>query len=370
MDDLEIGGATAPVKPLARKGKPAAGPMTDGTSALALEVPIEGTIEPEVLATVEKDRRLAVFSAAGALDPIITAIEVLARKHVPDLTTDKGRKAIASVASQVARCKVRLDDAGKELVAELKALPTAIDANRRAMRDRLDALRDETRAPLTQWEADQQRQVEFVDAIKAMPIQAQGATADRLRELINGLKARDLLQAPDFAEEALKAQQMVLRELERMLEERRQDDADAAELARLRKEAAEHQAQEAEAQQIRDANARALQEAEQARARAEQEKIAAEQRAQDAEATAARAKADSAAAAEKAAQDVRDRQAEDDRQAKVAEQRRAADKEHRRAINVEAMKDLMTNAGLTPEQAQAVIIAIYNQTISHVAITY
>ncbi len=32
--------------------------------------------------------------------------------HVPDLTTDKGRKAIASLARRVATTKVLIDDAG------------------------------------------------------------------------------------------------------------------------------------------------------------------------------------------------------------------------------------------------------------------
>ena len=381
MDDLENGGTTAPVKPLARKGKAPRVDiaMTDGTSALALEItveqqPLEGTIEPERLATVEQEKRLAVFSTPGALEPILTVIEAVARKHVPDPSTDKGRKAIASLAANVAKCKVRLDDAGKELVAELKALPTAIDANRRAMRDRLDGLRDEMRAPLTQWEENQERQRQFVAGIQAMPGQNQGATAERLQEVINALKARDLLQAPDFAEEVLTAQQLALKELEGMLALRRQADADAAELARLRKEALERQSQEAEAQRIRDAEVRARQDAEEAQARAEREKTEAQRRLQEAEESAARERQ---AAAEREEQARVEATQEAERRQRAAAQaeadatsERERNKQHRLKIHTEALQDLMTNAGLDHDQARAVIIAIAQKTVSHIAISY
>lgn len=381
MEDLEIGGTTAPVKPLARKGKAAPRvdiAMTDGTSALALEItvelPLEGTIEPERMATVEQDKRLAVFSTPGALEPILTVIETVARKHVPDLTTDKGRKAIASLAANVAKCKVRLDDAGKELVAELKALPTAIDANRRAMRERLDALRDESRAPLTAWEEGQERQHQFVAGIQAMPGQNQGATAERLQEVINALKARDLLQAPDFAEEVLTAQQLALKDLEGMLALRRQADADAAELARLRKEALERQAQEAEAQRIRDAEVRARQDAEEAQARAEREKTEAQARLQEAEASAARERQASAEREEQARIEATQEAERRQRAAAQAEQdataERERNKQHRLTIHTEALQDLMTNAGLNHDQARAVIIAVAQKTINHISINY
>ncbi len=38
-----------------------------------------------------------------------------------------------------------------------KALPKQIDESRRIVRERLDALKDEVRRPLTEWEAEQER---------------------------------------------------------------------------------------------------------------------------------------------------------------------------------------------------------------------
>jgi hypothetical protein len=50
--------------------------------------------------------------------------------HEPDLTTEKGRKAIASLAYKVARTKTAIDDAGKALNEEARARINAIDESR------------------------------------------------------------------------------------------------------------------------------------------------------------------------------------------------------------------------------------------------
>lgn len=116
------------------------------------------------LVVIEKQNAMAVFTTKEQLDPIIEAIEKEARSLVPDVSTRKGRDAIASMAHKVARSKTYIDNAGKDLVAELKALPKQIDESRRIVRERLDALKDEVRRPLTEWEAEQER----IKAEKAM----------------------------------------------------------------------------------------------------------------------------------------------------------------------------------------------------------
>ncbi|MBR7534615.1 hypothetical protein KC248_28320, partial [Klebsiella michiganensis] len=104
------------------------------------------------LVVIEKKNAMAVFTNNDQLDPLIELIEKEARSLVPDVTTKKGRDAIASMAHKVARSKTYIDNAGKDLVAELKALPKQIDESRRVVRERLDALKDEVRRPLTEWE--------------------------------------------------------------------------------------------------------------------------------------------------------------------------------------------------------------------------
>lgn len=75
------------------------------------------------LVVIEKKNAMAVFTNNDQLDPLIELIEKEARSLVPDVTTKKGRDAIASMAHKVARSKTYIDNAGKDLVAELKALP-------------------------------------------------------------------------------------------------------------------------------------------------------------------------------------------------------------------------------------------------------
>lgn len=90
------------------------------------------------LVVIEKQNAMAVFTTKEQIDPIIEAIEKEARSLVPDVSTRKGRDAIASMAHKVARSKTYIDNAGKDLVAELKALPKQIDESRRIVRERLE----------------------------------------------------------------------------------------------------------------------------------------------------------------------------------------------------------------------------------------
>ena len=121
--------------------------------------PITGTVEPApaLLVTVEQASVQTVFATRQALDPLIEKIAQAVREQKPDVTTAKGRKEIVSLAFRVAKTKTYLDNLGKALVAGLKELPKTIDANRLDMRIRLDALRDEARKPLDEWEAEQER---------------------------------------------------------------------------------------------------------------------------------------------------------------------------------------------------------------------
>lgn len=123
------------------------------------------------LVVIEKQNAMAVFTTKEQLDPIIEAIEKEARSLVPDVSTRKGRDAIASMAHKVARSKTYIDNAGKDLVAELKALPKQIDESRRIVRERLEALKDEVRRPLTEWEAEQER-IKAEEAMNALHAEA------------------------------------------------------------------------------------------------------------------------------------------------------------------------------------------------------
>lgn len=97
------------------------------------------TSTTEVAAVPTKENALAVFRMPKGLDPFLAKIREEIDGFIPDVTTRKGREAIASIAHKVARSKTALDNVGKELVAELKDIPKKIDAERRELELKLQA---------------------------------------------------------------------------------------------------------------------------------------------------------------------------------------------------------------------------------------
>lgn len=317
------------------------------------------------LVVIEKQNAMAIFTTKEQLDPIIEAIEKEARSLVPDVSTRKGRDAIASMAHKVARSKTYIDNAGKDLVAELKALPKQIDESRRIVRERLEALKDEVRRPLTEWEAEQER-IKAEEAMNAMHAEALEMNIKFDQELAAKIEADHemaLLMNKDIDRD---------REEQRRLAEQAQRERDE----RLKQEAAEQARRDAEAKHKAEIEASARREAEEkARAElAERQRVEAEQRAarekQEAE---ARAEREKAAAVE--AERLKAKQAED---ARLAEQKRIADEQakreadvkHRKTVGTNIVNALTSHTSLTREQAIEVLTALKDDLIPCAKIHY
>jgi hypothetical protein len=103
------------------------------------------------LVTVEQLTPMQLF-APGALNPILERIKAEVRAIETDISTEAGRKAIASTAYKIARTKTFIDEQRVQLVGDEKKRLAAIDAEGRRVREELDALKDEFRKPLTDWE--------------------------------------------------------------------------------------------------------------------------------------------------------------------------------------------------------------------------
>ncbi|WP_334368673.1 hypothetical protein [Escherichia coli] len=352
------------------------------------------------LVVIEKQNSMAVFTTKEQLDPIIEAIEKEARSLVPDVSTRKGRDAIASMAHKVARSKTYIDNAGKDLVAELKALPKQIDESRRIVRERLDALKDEVRKPLTDWEnaesarkdALQQRLADLRAIADVIDSVGNYLPSVEIQQRIESAKAVALDDSwHEVAAEAGVAKDATIQQLEAALIVAKQREHEAAELERLRKEAEEKARQEREENIRREAAEQARRDAEQkakaeleaaarreaeekARAElAERQRIEAEQRAarekQEAEERARREK-EEAVAAERRRQEEAEaaRLAEEQRKAEE-EARRAADKEHRRTVNRRVFADLIAQ-GIPEEFAQKALLAIAGGKVQDAHIKY
>lgn len=317
------------------------------------------------LVVIEKKNAMAVFTNNDQLDPLIEAIEKEARSLVPDVTTKKGRDAIASMAHKVARSKTYIDNAGKDLVAELKALPKQIDESRRVVRERLDALKDEVRRPLTEWEAEQER-IKAEEAMNALHAEALAMNEDFDRQLearIESDHEMALLMNDAFDRE----------QAEKKAESERQRIAREEEIKRQAEEKAKREAAE-QAQREIDAAAAREREAILAKERAEREQREEAERAE-------REKQAAVEAERRKAQEEADRirrEAEQREQARLAEEKRKADEQarreadvkHRKAVGTEIVKALLANTSLTRDQAIEVLTAVKDGRIPHTGISY
>jgi len=318
--------------------------------------------------------------------------------HVPDVSTEKGRKEIAALAYKVTRTKTAIDAAGKKLNEDARAKINVVDASRRKIRDELDALADEARLPLTKWEdAEEARQTaikEWHDQLRVNVALVSGEDgsnliADRIAAVES--MAIDATVFGIESEAALHAKTTALASLATALERARKHEADQAELARLREEAearaaaeaerlrAEQEAQEKAAREAREKAEYAENVRRQAEAAEKAKKEAAEREARAVEA--AREEATRKAQAEHVAQVAKIEaekraleKAEADRLAAEAQTRREeearqADRAHRSSVMASA-KEAIMSLGIEEDSAKKLVLAIVAGEIPHVSLRF
>jgi hypothetical protein len=329
--------------------------------------------------------------------------------HQPDTTTDAGRKAIASLAFKIARTKTAIDNAGKELNAGLRERINLVDASRREIREKLDALKEEARRPLTEWETAEKERQEYcqhalLDLREAGVIRPVDTSADVAARL-DGVKRAE--PDPGRFGEHYKAACDVWDDavllLEAALVRIRKEEEDARELERLRAEKVAREAAEAEAVRVAEEERRAAEEAE--RVRLEEEERAA-RIAREAEERAKRAAEEESRRAaaelerqhraeverlqrEKEAAEAREREtalelarqearrkAEEDRAREEAERKAefdrklAASRKHRAAVMAAAAQALTLHAGLDEVAAISVVKAIREHKVPAVELRF
>ncbi|WP_277967079.1 coiled-coil domain-containing protein [Pantoea trifolii] len=379
--------------------------------------------EATELVVIEKADAVSVFTDKSRIEKILERIETEVRSFVPDLSTGVSRKAIASMANKVARSKTYIDGVGKDAVAELKELPRQIDEQRRIVRERLDALKDEVRLPLTQWEAEQERiKAEEEARIAAEKLAAQIEADHEIALLLNDKFDRDAAEAKAEAErqriaheEEIKRQavEQARAESEQQQQRERQQHLDAlSEISGIQHQVIIAQSgrsgvrkggtieciretlAETDAWHI-DERFGALQETAEKVKKQAVEQIkqmlgSAEliQKQQDDLAAAERSKQEAIDLEQRKAREEADRlkrEADAKEAARLAEQKRiddeakriadeaaarAANEAHRKTIGTAVVNALMGHAGLTRAQAIDVLMQIKDGNIPHTSITY
>lgn len=330
-------------------------------------------------------------------------------KHVPDISTATGRQAIASLAYKVARTKTALVGQGKKLTESWRDQTKKVNAACNTIEERLDALKDSVRKPLTDWEAAEAERIEGHKFVLNVMINhakiGLGRPSSELRELL-----ADIEKQPggpehfqEFAPQLSVAKQDAIDHVTRLIAAAEKQEREAAELEQLRAEKAERDRTEAE-------RLAAEQEKREQEERAERARIAEEKRKADlakaAEEAAARVSRENAArvaaaeqaakdAAEKAARDAKEAQERAEREiaqakanalreaqerearevaAKAAEEaeqrRRDADKAHRKTVNNNIVSELIECSGITDEQAKKIVIHLASGLVPNVTLRY
>ena len=241
------------------------------------------------------------FFAPQGSDAILTALEeeVMRERAKLDISTERGRKAIASLAYKVSQSKTALDKARKDLVANQKEAIKAIDKEGGLIWDRVEALQKKVRAELDEYEEAEKERVAAHDAAlkemqEACVLPVLHTVADIEWRLIE-LAEMNLRQWEEFRSRADLTYLTAERALEIALANAKRAEEERAELARLRAEEAERKeaarlqaiADEAAAKERRAAEERAAETARAAEAerqRIKLERAEAEAKAKQAEA--------------------------------------------------------------------------------------
>ena len=352
--------------------------MSDATAVAAVE-------------EISAERAPAIYGH-NTLSSFISAAREAVSGEVPDTSNRKGRERIASLAAQVSRSKTAVEKPGREYLKRIKELPKAIEAELREFVQQMDALRDEVRAPLDAWEAEQariqreleEREASIEAAIKRLHLACVTQPEDNSETLTRYLQAlEDEYRATDYGNRADEAQvvyQTSRESLQAALARQQQYEAEQAELAELRRKQAEQEQKGREARIAQEAADKAKREAELS---AQAERDAAAQRERDLELQAERAKRaeleaqqraeqaerDALAKAEQAAAAERQRQADEQARIEREAKAREADKAHKKTINNEALAALVAG-GMPEECAKQAITLIAQRRIPHISINY
>lgn len=370
------------------------------------------------LALIEgKTLNAAEVFKPGGVRTILDGIRQQVATFSGDISTDKGRKEIASLAYKIARSKTALDGLGKQLTDQYRQQAEKVHEERRLITKELDDLALQVRKPLTDWEnAEKARVAEHEAALRQLAdfgVGGELSSADvqlRLEQAKAFAAGRDWqefkLRASDYmasltdhldrryqlALQREEAERVAAEQAAREAEERRQrEERERLEReARIAAEAAEKARKEAEERAA--AERRELEE----KARQEAQAIIVEQ--QRAAREAARIEAARAEAAQRAAVEAervrvqaeerekqrraldeaveRERLAGEERARRQREQeaedarKREANVAHHRKINREALEDIRAQVEIGEASAKEILTAIANGRVRHVSIAY
>ena len=294
-----------------------------------------------------------------------------------DISTEKARTELKRFARPLQKLRTGIEARAKELTGATKRKIAAIDSEKRRLVQLVGGIEDEVLQPLTAWEQEEEtRKANLAGIVKSLGehvVNAIYPSIASLEETIAELESFDLSTMQEYKVGAESAIAASLRVLKPELERRKVAEAQLAELAKLRAEAAEraeqdrlaaieHAAKERAEREAAESVAAAEQRAAAAEAKAKAAQIESEQRTQEA---LKRADIERIAAVAKERLRIEDEQREE----RIAAETRAKNKAHRLKIDNEALGAIIA-LDIPMDRAQDLLIAIDKGLIPHVTIQY
>ena len=339
---------------------------TSKMAAITTELIAVDVDNPGLIVT-EKAIIQDLLKTEDGLMPIVKQVEALVLGHEADLTTKKGRDKTVSFAAKVAKAKVLMEGHGKELVEPLKAQTKVIDANRKAMKEAMDELRDKARSPVTKWEiAEVKRLKEIqgrIESIRSLKLTGKHSSV----ELDDTIKQLERLEITEEAyEEYTESTKAEVTEIIQHLRTARDERAEAEkEQARLEAEKAKLEAEKKaalEEQKARDEAAEKERQAEQKKLDEDRKRLEAEKK---------------ALADEKAKLKAEQDKAEAEKRRKATEAEIAAKAKEKKASHVkreeevhDEIKSTLAEFIANEDEVYDVLEAIKAGEIPHISITY
>ena len=353
--------------------------MKESTATALHILPTAEPVEQKetALVTLPQAKAEDIFIKGIGIDELIAACEEKAMAVTADASTAKGRAEIKSMAYLVTRTKTAAEAIRKALADEYKEKPKRIDANGKRLRDGLDALQARVRKPVDDWEAAEKARIEThmggIIAIK-LRLECQDLDSAELTTNIEWLEGILIDESwEEFAAEAKAAKDASLAKLYAFKAVRLRQEAEAAELARLREEQAKRDQADREARIAKEAAENATREAEEKAAREKAESEARELRAklaqEQAEREAQRAKDDAERKAKEAVETEKRRVETEAAKLREEEARREADKSNQFRVHSEAVDDLQA-IGIAKDLAIEIVYAVRDGKIRNLSLKY
>ncbi|EKN6058857.1 TPA: hypothetical protein ACOZ2P_001920 [Yersinia enterocolitica] len=346
---------------------------------------------PEVII---KDDAAPVLYTNGGLKAFVDQARQAVENEVVDATTKEGRARGKSLARQVSSSKNAIEKPGRDYLRRLKEAVKPAEQELRWFVDEMDKLRDDVRRPVDEWESKEKQRIEKLNE-KLSFLRNAGNVIDELGNLQNSQIIESRLETLkntvideswlEIQQESIAAKDASVTKLEQALIVARENEAQVAELSRLRREAEDKKRHdeiervkreaadlaritaEAEAdrklQTQRNAAARAEAEAKAERDMLQQQALLAEaRRKKDIEDAENRARFEAEKSQREHLQEEQRRQEE--------QGKREADKAHRQKIFGEIMDNLVQEAGIDRVAARAIVVAIAARKIAHTQINF